>query len=63
MPNRNEMPKQAFSGELKKGEKVSHQRDHLLAIKWKDIRDVFILTTGREMYLLKHHRQGGHIKK
>jgi hypothetical protein len=27
------VPKQAFSGKLKKGEKISHQQDHLLAIK------------------------------
>jgi len=37
MPNRKEMPKQAFAGKLKKGEKISRQLDHLLAIKWKDI--------------------------
>jgi hypothetical protein len=41
MSNRKEMPKQAFSVQLKKGEKISRQRDHLLAIKWKDTRDVF----------------------
>jgi hypothetical protein len=35
MSNRKEMPKQAFSEKLKKGEIVSRQRDHLLAIKWK----------------------------
>lgn len=41
MSNRKEMPKQAFSVKLKKGEKISRQRNHLLAIKWKDTRDVF----------------------
>jgi hypothetical protein len=45
MFNRKEMPKQAFSGKLKKGEKISHQRDYLLAIKWKDVHDVLLLTT------------------
>jgi hypothetical protein len=40
MSNRKEMPKEAFSVKLKNGEKISHQRDHLLAIKWKDTRDV-----------------------
>jgi hypothetical protein len=34
MPNRKEMPKQAFSGKLKKDEKISRQWDHLLAVKW-----------------------------
>ena len=48
MHSRKEMPKQAFSGKLEKGEKILCKRDHLLAIKWKDICDVFILTTGRE---------------
>jgi len=47
------MPKQAFSGKLKKGKKISRKRDHLLAIKWKDIRDVFIQTTGREDVLVE----------
>jgi len=48
MSNRKEMPKQAFSEKLKKGEIISRQWDHLLAIKWKDIRDVFFLTTAHE---------------
>jgi len=47
------MPKQAFSGKLKKGEKISRQRNHLLAIKWKDIPDVFILTTAHEYVLVE----------
>jgi len=53
MSNRKEMPKQAFSGKLKKGEKISRQRDRLLAIKWKDIRDVFFLTTAHEDVLVE----------
>jgi hypothetical protein len=48
MSNRKEMPKQAFSVKLKKGEKISRQRDHLLAIKWKDTHDVFFLTSAHE---------------
>jgi hypothetical protein len=31
MSNRKQMPKQAFSGKLKKGGKISCQRDHLCA--------------------------------
>jgi len=42
------MPKQAFSGKFKKGEKISCQRDHFLATKWKDIHDVFFLTTAKK---------------
>jgi hypothetical protein len=48
MSNRKEMPKQAFSVKLNKGEKISRQRDHLLAIKWKDTRDVLLLTSVHE---------------
>ena len=63
LSNRKEMPKEEFSEKLKKGEKISRQRDHLLAIKWKDIRNVFFLNTALKMYLLRHHHQGGHIRK
>ena len=52
MSNRKEMPNQAFSGKLKKGKKISQQQDHLLAIKWKDIRDIFFLTTAHEDVLV-----------
>jgi len=46
MSNRKEMLKEAFSGKTeKKSEKISCLWDHLLAIKWKDIYDVFFLTT------------------
>jgi len=49
------MPKQAFSGKLKKkkSEKLSCQWDHLLAIKWKDICDVFFLATAHEDVLVE----------
>ena len=53
MFNRKEMPKQAFSGKLKKGIKISRQHDHLLAIKWKDVRDVLFLTTPHEDILVE----------
>jgi hypothetical protein len=44
MANRQQMPKQAFSEKLKKGETISHQQEHLLAIKWKDSH-IFFLTS------------------
>jgi hypothetical protein len=59
MSNRKEVPKQAFFGILKKGEKILRQQDHLLAIKWKDIRDVFYLTAPVE----SPSSRGGHIIK
>ena len=63
MFNRKEMPKQAFSVKLKKGEKISRQRDHLLAIKWKDVRDVLLLTTAHEDELVEApSSRGAHSK-
>jgi hypothetical protein len=59
MSNRKEMPKQAFSEKLKKGKKNMCQRDHLLAIKWKEIRDVFFLTTAHEDVLVEAPSSGG----
>ena len=41
------------SGGKKKGKKISRQQDHLLAIKWKDICDVFFLTTAQEGVLVE----------
>jgi hypothetical protein len=63
MPNRKEMPKKAFSVKLKKGEKISRQRDYLLAVKWKDVRDVFFLTTAHEDQLVEAtSSRGAHCK-
>ena len=62
MSNRKEVPKQAYSGKLKKGEKISHQQDHLLAIKWKDIRDVFYLTAHGDALVESPSSRGAHHK-
>jgi hypothetical protein len=63
MSNRKEMHKKAFSVKLKKGEKISRQRDHLLAIKWKDVRDVHFLTTAHEDVLVEApSSRGAHCK-
>ena len=53
MANRKQRSKQAFSEKLKKGETISHQWKHLLAIKWKDIHDVFFLTIAHEDVLVE----------
>ena len=45
MPNREGMPKQSFQKILKRGEFISRHRNHLLAVKWKDVRDVHMLST------------------
>jgi hypothetical protein len=42
------MPKELFSEKQKKGEKWTMQRDHLLAIKWCDVRDVYLLSTAHD---------------
>jgi len=63
MSNRKEMPKQVFFGKLKKGKKISCQQDHLLAIKWKNIRDVFFLTNAHENVLVEApSSKGAHHK-
>jgi hypothetical protein len=43
--NRKEMPQAVRDKNLKKGEAVYRQRENLLAIKWKDKRDVTVLST------------------
>jgi hypothetical protein len=47
MPNR-KIPKQAFSNKLKKGEKTVAHRGHLMVIKWRDLQDVYSLTTAHD---------------
>jgi hypothetical protein len=47
-PNRKEMPKELFPEKQKKGEKWTTQRDHLLAIKWRDVLDVYLLSTAHD---------------
>ena len=48
MANRKEMPKQQFAEKIRKGEKLSAQRGQLLAIKWSNVRDLYILSTAHE---------------
>jgi hypothetical protein len=62
MSSRKEMPTQEFFRKQKKDKKISRQRDHLLAIKWTDIRDVFFTTTVHEDILVAPPSARGHIK-
>lgn len=48
IPNRKEMPKEIFFKKLKKNEKIVAHRGHLLAIKWRDLQNVYILSIGRD---------------
>ena len=43
--NRKEVPKALKLSKLRKGEAIVRQRDNLLALKWKDKRDVGMLST------------------
>lgn len=45
IPNRKKMSKETFSVKLKKGERLSAWRDHLLVTKWCDMREIFGLST------------------
>jgi hypothetical protein len=62
MSNRKEMPKLAISLKLKKGEKISRQQNHLLAVKWKDTRDAFFLTSAHEDEIVEAPSSRGHTK-
>jgi hypothetical protein len=42
------MPKELLTEKQKKGQKQTTQRDHLLAIKWCDVRDVYLLSTAHD---------------
>ncbi|GBL86956.1 PiggyBac transposable element-derived protein 4 [Araneus ventricosus] len=45
MKNKKELPVAIKSTTLKKDDIIFRRREHLLAIKWKDSRDVYILST------------------
>jgi hypothetical protein len=53
MSNKKEVFKQTSFWRTEKRRKISSQRDHLLAIQWKDIPDVFFVTTGHEDVLVQ----------
>jgi hypothetical protein len=53
MPNRKEMPKQTFSKKGKKGGKIMSHRGHLMAIKWRDLWDVYILSTAHDSEVIE----------
>jgi hypothetical protein len=48
MPNRKEMPKELFPEKQKKGENRTTERDYLLAIKWRYVRDVYLLSIAHD---------------
>jgi hypothetical protein len=47
MANRKYMPKETFLKKLKNGETFSMRRNHLLAIKWCDVLDVYTVYDDR----------------
>lgn len=62
MSNRRDLPQQAFAKKLKKGEQVFRRRDHLLSIKWKDVRDVFMVSTKHTAEMKEVQQRGNHQK-
>jgi hypothetical protein len=52
-PKKKEVPKQTFFWRTEKRQKISHQWNHLLAIQWKGIPDVFFLNTAHEDVLVQ----------
>jgi hypothetical protein len=57
------MPKQAFSKKLKGGEKIVMHRDHLMAMKWRDLQDVYVLSTDHDDKVIKIQLSRGEHKK
>lgn len=43
--NRNNMPKDFYKVKLKKGEYIMRSCNGIMALKWKDIRDIYILSS------------------
>jgi hypothetical protein len=63
LSNKKEVPKQTFFWRTDKRRKISRQADHLLAIQWKDIPDIFFLTTAHEDVLVHATSSRGNIIK
>ena len=65
MLNRKEMPKSLSSVNLKKGEMTFRHRPHMMACKWKDTRDVAVLTSkhGATVSEVTVRAKGGRMKK
>lgn len=62
--NRKEMPKQFMKVKLKKGDAIAMSANNILAVKWKDRKDVHVLSTlhenlGMEMVRVRTKRGGG----
>ena len=57
MPNRREMPKQALQQKLKKRVRVLRRREHLLAVKWRDVRDIYILSAKHDDEMVRGQHQ------
>lgn len=62
-PSRKDMPPSFRSKKLKKGEVVAFQRGKVTAMRWKDKRDVSILTTIHNAEMKTVNKRGKHIIK
>lgn len=65
MLNRKEMPKSLTTTTLKRGEMTFRHRPHIMACKWKDTRDVVILSSkhGATASEVTVRAKGGSVKK
>ncbi|UYV62249.1 PGBD5 [Cordylochernes scorpioides] len=55
--NRKGLPKKAFSKKLKKGESLFCQNSQLLALKWRDTRDVFMIATTQDSSMIQAQKK------
>ncbi|UYV61213.1 PGBD5 [Cordylochernes scorpioides] len=55
--NRKGLPKKAFSKKLKKGESIFCQNSQLLALKWRDTRDVFMIATTQDSSMIQAQKK------
>ncbi|UYV66683.1 SEPHS1 [Cordylochernes scorpioides] len=55
--NRKGLPKKAFSKKMKKGESLFCQNSQLLALKWRDTRDVFMIATTQDSSIIQAQKK------
>ena len=64
--NRKHLPEAVVSAKLKSGQHVAHRNGRTVVMKWRDKRDVMMLSTvhtGKVMDSSKVNRRGEHVKK
>ncbi|XP_049835005.1 piggyBac transposable element-derived protein 3-like [Schistocerca gregaria] len=62
MPNRKGLPKALKEGKLKKGEQIFRRKNDVLALRWKDKRDVWMISTRHTSSMLPVATREGNEK-